>query len=82
MEVNLKPVDEMTFKEASDELDAILAELERPGLELEHSLKLYERGVALLRTLQSKLTDAQQKVNVLMGKLEETSDEQTDTTLS
>jgi exodeoxyribonuclease VII small subunit len=83
MELEMKPVEEMSFKEASDELDAILAKLETPSLELEESLKYYERGVALLRSLQEKLSGAQQKVNVLMGKLEETLDDDAiDSTLS
>ena len=57
--------------------------LESNTLELEDSLASYERGVALLRTLQGRLATAQQKVDVLMGQLEpEVADEQRDTTLS
>ena len=65
----LKPVEDLTFREAMAELDGILAS--------------YERGVALLRALQGRLATAQQKVDVLMGQLEpEVSDEQRDTMLS
>lgn len=79
----LKPVEDLTFREAMAELDGIVGVLESNTLELEDSLASYERGVALLRTLQGRLATAQQKVDVLMGQLEpEVSDEQRDTTLS
>ena len=75
---NEKPIEQLTFREAMAELDGIVG-----TLEFEDSLAKYERGVALLRALQGRLSDAQQKVDVLMGQLEpEVSDEQRDTTLS
>lgn len=80
---NEKPIEQLTFREARAELDGIVGTLESNTLELEDSLAKYERGVALLRALQGRLSDAQQKVDVLMGQLEpEVSDEQRDTTLS
>lgn len=80
---NEKPIEQLTFREAMAELDGIVGTLESNTLELEDSLAKYERGVALLRALQGRLSDAQQKVDVLMGQLElEVSDEQRDTTLS
>ena len=73
----------MTFQEAMNELDGIVTSLESNTLELEESLKRYERGVALLASLQSRLTQVRQQVDVLMGKLEQTpEDEVNDTTLS
>jgi exodeoxyribonuclease VII small subunit len=62
--------DELTFGTALNELDEIVAALEGGQLELEDSLSRYERGVSLLRALQSKLADAQQKVTMLIGELE------------
>ncbi len=80
---NLKPIEELTFREAMAELDGIVGVLESNTLELEDSLASYERGVALLRALQGRLATAQQKVDVLMGQLEpEISDEARDSTLS
>jgi exodeoxyribonuclease VII small subunit len=64
-----------SFGEALGELDRIVAELEGGQLELEESLLRYERGVALLRGLQAKLADAQQKVTLLMGELESEDDD-------
>ena len=79
----LKSIDQMTFREAMAELEGIVSKLESNTLELEDSLAAYERGVALLRDLQGRLTGAQQKVDVLMGTLEpEVSDDVRDSTLS
>ena len=73
----------LTFREAMNELSAIVEALESNTLELEESLVKYERGVALLRYLKSSLADAQQKVEVLMGELSEAPDDSTqDSTLT
>ena len=72
----------LTFREGSEELEQIVRQLESNQLELEESLLFYERGVHLLRHLQSQLDTAQQKVTVLIGELEEQDDLETDTTLS
>lgn len=83
MEEELKPIEALTFREAMSELDDIVNVLEGNTLELEDSLVQYERGVALLALLQKKLTDAEQKVEVLMGKLSgEKDDAERDSTLS
>jgi exodeoxyribonuclease VII small subunit len=70
MDGNTAPV-ELKFGEALGELEQIVASLEGGQLDLEESLARYERGVALLRACQAKLADAQQKVTMLMGELEE-----------
>lgn len=62
--------DSLSFGDALSELDAIVAALEGGQLELEDSLTRYERGVVLLRALQTRLTEAQQKVTMLIGELE------------
>ena len=78
-----KLVEELTFREAMAELDGIVRVLESNSLELEDSLVSYERGVSLLRALQGRLNEAQQKVEVLMGELEgEVDDATRDATLS
>lgn len=78
-----KSIDQMTFREAMAELDRTVSVLESNTLELEESLKAYERGVALLSDLKMRLTNAQQKVDVLMGQLDAPADDATtDTTLS
>ena len=77
-----KNLDDLSFRDAMAALDDIVALLESNTLELEDSLIAYEQGVGLLRNLRSRLENAQQKVDVLMGELEETeSDEVIDSTL-
>ncbi|WP_139653107.1 exodeoxyribonuclease VII small subunit [Raoultibacter phocaeensis] len=83
MDDKLKSIEDMTFREAMAELEGIVGVLEGNTLELEDSLKSYERGVALLGALKKRLNEAQQKVDVLMGELEVgIDDEATDSTLS
>ncbi len=64
------PVEELSFGTALTELETIVAALESGALDLEDSLDRYERGVTLLKELQARLADAQQKVTVLLGELE------------
>ncbi|MDP2180968.1 MAG: exodeoxyribonuclease VII small subunit [Actinomycetota bacterium] len=66
----LRLPEEMAFGDALKELEQIVAALESGQLELEDSLDRYERGVSLLRALQAKLADAQQKVTMLLGQIE------------
>ncbi|WP_321970754.1 exodeoxyribonuclease VII small subunit [Paratractidigestivibacter sp.] len=61
-----KNIEEMTFKEASIELEKIVRSLEAGDLELEESLERYGRGVELLKSLRARLNDAEQKVRVLL----------------
>lgn len=83
LQLDTTPVEELTFREALAQLDAIVGKLESNTLELEDSLVGYERGVALLGSLQKRLTEAQQKVDVLMGELDAAPDDKTrDATLS
>lgn len=76
------PVDELSFRQAMSELEGIVSVLESNTLELEESLVNYERGVALLASLQKRLNSAEQQIDVLMGQLVAAPDDETqDTTL-
>lgn len=74
-----KKIEDMSFKEVSIELEKIVRSLESGDLELEDSLKCYERGVALIKSLRERLAHAEQKVQVL---LDDTKDEQAPDTTS
>jgi exodeoxyribonuclease VII small subunit len=74
--------DQMSYRQATEELEGILRKLEGSSLELEESLEYYERGVALLRMLQTRLADAKQKVTVLLGEVDPESDDSVDESLS
>lgn len=83
MSEELRPIEDLSFREAMAELESIVSQLEGNTLELEESLKLYERGVSLLTALQQRLEGAEQKVTQLMGELSgEKEDEERDSTLS
>ena len=70
-ETTYRPIDEMTFKEASVELEQIVRSLEGGELELEESLERYSRGVELLRSLRERLAPAEQRVRVLLDARDE-----------
>ncbi|MEE8716218.1 MAG: exodeoxyribonuclease VII small subunit [Coriobacteriales bacterium] len=72
----------MTYNEASEELERIIKALESNQLELEESLQLYQRGVALLSDLRRRLTEAEASVRELMGHIEPEDEQAHDTTLS
>lgn len=61
-----KKVEELTYKEASQELERIIRSLESGDMELEESLESYTRGVELLKSLRSRLSEAEQKVSILL----------------
>jgi len=63
--------DQMRFSDALSELETIVSALEGGQLELEESIARYERGVALLRACQTRLLEAEQRVTMLMGELEQ-----------
>lgn len=66
-----RKIEDMTFKEASIELEQIVRALESGELELEDSLERYSRGVELLKSLRERLAGAEQKVRVLLDATDE-----------
>ena len=67
----VKKIEDMTFKEASVELEQIVRSLESGDLELEESLERYGRGVELLKSLRERLSSAEQRVRVLLDATDE-----------
>ncbi len=65
-----KPLEELSYKEGSIELERIVRSLETGDLELEEALERYERASALLKMLRARLASAEQKVSVLMAQNE------------
>lgn len=63
-------VENKSFGETLKELELIVNSLESGNLELEESLTRYEKGVALISDLSTRLKEAEQKVTSLLGKLE------------
>lgn len=69
-EKNERPVAELSFREASAELERVVRSLETGDLELEDALERYQRGVELLGSLRERLATAEQKVQVLLDSTE------------
>jgi exodeoxyribonuclease VII small subunit len=55
----------LTYTEATQRLEAIVALLERGGMGLDETLKLYEEGADLLRLCKIELATAEGKLNEL-----------------
>jgi exodeoxyribonuclease VII small subunit len=53
------------FEAALAELEAIVQRLEQGEIPLEESLRQYERGVALTRSCQQALQQAEEKIRIL-----------------
>ncbi|HET6656074.1 MAG TPA: exodeoxyribonuclease VII small subunit [Gammaproteobacteria bacterium] len=54
------------FETALKELESVVAALEQGDISLDAALKHFERGVTLTRVCQQALTEAEQKVEVLL----------------
>lgn len=63
-----KKPENMTFEATLEELDNIVEQLESGDLALEDALKNFERGIALAREGQTKLSQAEQRVSILLEK--------------
>jgi exodeoxyribonuclease VII small subunit len=63
-----KKPENMSFETTVDELDTLVEQLENGDLALDDALKKFERGIALARAGQQKLTEAEQKVSILLAK--------------
>ncbi|MBI5963381.1 MAG: exodeoxyribonuclease VII small subunit [Chloroflexi bacterium] len=62
-----KPVEELSYEEALAELEGIVESLEDGQSQLEESMKLFERGQALVTHCGALLESAQLKVQKLAG---------------
>jgi exodeoxyribonuclease VII small subunit len=64
-----KPVAELSFEQALDELDALVRRMEAGELSLDDSIAAYRRGAELSRYCQSRLAAAEQEIKKLDGEL-------------
>ena len=60
-----KPIAELSFEEAMQALEAVVAQLERGDVALEQSIALYEQGAKLKAHCAAKLKDAEEKVELI-----------------
>lgn len=54
------------FEKALSELEALVSTMEKGDMSLEESLKAFEAGIKLTRDCQAKLSEAEQKVEMLI----------------
>ena len=62
-----KPVVELTFEQALDELDALVRRMEAGELSLDDAVAAYRRGAELAKHCQGKLVAAEQEIRKLDG---------------
>ena len=55
------------FEKDLQELEALVEKMEEGDLSLEDSLVHFERGIALTRACQKALTEAEQKIQILLA---------------
>jgi exodeoxyribonuclease VII small subunit len=58
----MKPISQLGYEEARDELIDVVQQLEQGGLDLEGSLKLWERGEELAKRCEEQLAGARKRV--------------------
>lgn len=58
----MKPISELGYEEARDELIEVVDRLEHGGLDLNASLKLWERGEQLAKRCEEHLAGARERV--------------------
>jgi exodeoxyribonuclease VII small subunit len=58
----------MNYEKSLRRLDEIVASLENEQIGLDQSLKLFEEGIALLRSASAELDSAETKVQMLIEK--------------
>ncbi len=61
-----KKQDKFDFEKSIVELEALVEKMEQGEMSLEESLAQFERGVALTRSCQKALAEAEQKVQLLL----------------
>jgi exodeoxyribonuclease VII small subunit len=68
----------LDFEGAMRDLEQLVERLEQGDLPLEESLAAFERGMLLTRSCQTALTEAEQKVEILLKKAGQTTVEDFD----
>ena len=68
-------MEELNFEEAIKELEKITTELEKGELSLDESVKKFEEGMKLSKKCNSIIEDAERKINILLQKGDEITEE-------
>ncbi len=65
-----KPVSELGYEQCRDELIDVVGALEQGGLDLDASLKLWERGEELAKRCEEHLAGAQARIEAALAAAE------------
>ena len=65
-----KPVSELGYEQCRDELIEVVRALEQGGLDLDASLKLWERGEELAKRCEEHLAGAQTRIEAALAAAE------------
>ena len=68
------PVSELDYEQCRDQLIEVVRLLEQGGLDLDASLKLWERGEALARRCEEHLAGAQARIEAALAASEDDED--------
>ncbi len=63
-----KDISKMSYEEARDELQEVVAQLEQQNVTLDASMALWERGEALAKVCEEWLSGARKKLSDAQGK--------------
>ncbi|MEY3971785.1 MAG: exodeoxyribonuclease VII small subunit [Aquiluna sp.] len=63
-----KDISKMSYEEARDELQEVVAQLEQQNVTLDASMALWERGEALAKVCEEWLSGARKKLTDAQGK--------------
>lgn len=66
-----KKPENMSYEATIEELNQLVNQLENGDLPLDDALKTFERGISLARAGQAKLSDAEQRVQILLSASDE-----------
>ncbi len=72
--VSMKPISELGYEAARDELISVVQQLEQGGLDLDASLNLWERGEKLAQRCEEHLAGARQRVEQALAARESEED--------
>jgi exodeoxyribonuclease VII small subunit len=67
MQESPKPVNELGYEQCRDELIEVVRSLEQGGLDLDASLKLWERGEELAKRCEEHLAGAQARIEAALA---------------
>ncbi|MBB2993188.1 exodeoxyribonuclease VII small subunit [Mycolicibacterium iranicum] len=70
----MKPISQLGYEEARDELIEVVERLEHGGLDLDASLKLWERGEELAKCCEAHLAGARERVEKALAANDESDD--------